>query len=247
MPLSGTIQSAPVGSVGFDSDIVITALAAQQFVSKGFRYCLRYVSRGAAAAKDLSTAEAERILNAGLALMSVQHVRRSGWTPSPDLGKQDGQHAASNAADIGFPAGVNVWCDLEGVATGTAAQTVTDYCNAWFDAVEAGGFLPGLYVGFQCVLNEQQLFQLKFQHYWRSQSNVPNVSKRGYQMIQLFPETPISGLKVDIDVTQNDYKGGKVQWLVRSSPGLRNLPSGTQKGRTSPARKRTSPRDRETS
>jgi len=242
MALTGTVQSAMVGALGFDSNTVITSAIAQQFVAKGFKFCLRYVSRGSEPPKDLSTAEAERILNAGLALMPVQHAHPAGWTPSSTLGIQDGQHAASNASGVGFPAGVSVWCDLEGIASGTAAQIVIDYCNAWFDAVKASGYVPGLYVGSQCILDERQLFQLKFQHYWRSLSNVPNISKRGYQMIQLFPaDVPINGLKVDIDVAQDDYKGGRAQWLVHATNQVRhNLAASTRtKGRGMPLRKST--------
>lgn len=101
------------------------------------------------------------------------------------------------------------------MAPGTASQDVIDYCNSWFTAVDETGYRPGLYVGFGSGLNEQQLFDLKFQHYWRSQSNVPNVGSRGYQMIQLFPEVIRNGIGIDINVTQSDFKNGQPQWLVR--------------------------------
>jgi len=45
-------------------------------------------------ANDLSAAEALNVLNAGLALMPVQHVRRAGWVPNKALGASDGVHAA---------------------------------------------------------------------------------------------------------------------------------------------------------
>lgn len=215
MALAGTVQSASPGSLGFDANIVITAPIAQQFVAQGFKFCLRYISRGAQPPGDLSPGEAERILDAGLALMPVQHVRVAGWKPTAALGAQDGMQAGKNAGWVGLPPGVNVWCDLEGVAGAATTQAVVDYCNSWFDGVQGAGYLPGLYVGYRCVLDGDQLFQLKFQHYWRSQSQVPNVTKRGYQMIQLFPEIQVNGIKVDLDVTQNDFKAGQVQWLAR--------------------------------
>ncbi|HET9364918.1 MAG TPA: DUF1906 domain-containing protein [Candidatus Angelobacter sp.] len=215
MSLEGSVQSAITGLLGFDSNTVITAAAAQNFFAQGYRFCLRYLSRGPESPSDLSAPEAEVILQSGLALMAVQHVRKAGWQPTGALGQQDGQDAAQNASDVGFPSGVSIWCDLEGVLSGTVAQDVIDYCDSWFTEVANAGYVPGLYVGSSCVLNEQQLFNLKFQHYWRSQSNVPNVGSRGYQMIQLFPEVPVNGIKVDIDVTQSDFKQGQVKWLVR--------------------------------
>lgn len=215
MSLEGSVQSAITGLLGFDANTVITADIAQTFFAQGYRFCLRYLSRGAEPASDLTASEAEDILQSGLALMAVQHVRPAGWQPTGSLGQQDGQAAGQNAADVGFPPGVSVWCDLEGVQVGTAAQNVIDYCNSWFTAVAGAGYVPGLYVGFGCELNEQQLFDLKFQHYWRSQSNVPNVGSRGYQMVQLFPEVTRNGIGIDIDVTQSDFKQGQAQWLVR--------------------------------
>ncbi|HET9179982.1 MAG TPA: DUF1906 domain-containing protein [Terriglobia bacterium] len=240
MALDGIVQNAKVGALGFDSNTVISSAVARQFVTKGFTFCVRYVSRGPEPEKDLSPAEAERILNAGLALMPVQHVRKPGWLPSAELGTKDGQYAASNTRDVGFPKGVNVWCDLEGIAPGTPADIVAAYCNAWFDAVTAAGYVPGIYVGSQCILNEQQLYQLKFQHYWRSQSNVPNSGKRGYQMIQLFPPVRINGVDVDIDVTQEDYKGDGTQWFVRATERVvRNLEANARpKEKTAASRRR---------
>ena len=215
MSLDGSVQSATTGLLGFDANIVITERIAQTFFAQGYRFCLRYLSRGPEAASDLSAAEAEVILQSGLALMAVQHVRLPNWQPTGALGQQDGQAAAQNAADVGFPPGVGIWCDLEGVLPGTAPQDVIDYSDAWFTEVADAGYIPGLYVGFGCGLNEQQLLNLKFQHYWRSQSNVPNVGGRGYQMIQLFPEVRVNGIGIDIDVTQSDFKSSQVQWLVR--------------------------------
>ena len=216
MTLSGTVQSAPSGMLGFDADTIITSYVAQQFYNGGYRFCLRYLSLGAAeSSRDLTTEEATDILNSGLALMPVQHVRRVGWQPSGSLGAADGANAANNANSIGFPAGVNVWCDLEGVSGDTAAQDVIDHCNAWYEAVSAEGYVPGLYVGANAILSGEQLYSdLKFQHYWKSESNVPDLPVRGYQMIQTLVERPVYGIGIDRDTTQTDNAGGQAQWLI---------------------------------
>jgi hypothetical protein len=109
MPLSGSVVRAPSGAKGFDSNTVLTTTHLTDLKSNGFTFCLRYISRGESEGSgDLSVAEANRILGAGFALMPVQHVASQGWSPSGDLGKNNGQHAAAHAADIGFPAGINV-------------------------------------------------------------------------------------------------------------------------------------------
>ena len=215
MTLNGKVQGATAGVCGFDADTVLTAGLAQQFFALGYRFCVRYVSRSTDSPTDLSSQEAGDILGSGLALMAVQHVRSPGWSPTGELGQQDGAAAAANAGAVGFPPAVNVWCDLEGVVAGTAAQAVIDYCQAWFDAVAAGGFLPGLYVGASAILTGQQLLDLPFQHYWQSQSQVPDIPDRGYQLIQLFPSLTVNGVGIDLDVVQTDGEGGQAQWLVQ--------------------------------
>lgn len=214
MPLSGNIQSAPSGSRGFDADTVITESTAQQFVSQGYTFCIRYLSLGAGQSDgDLSSEEASNILNSGLALMVVQHVEDSGWTASESAGESNGNNAAANAESIGLPPGLNIWCDLEGIADSTDAQDVINYCSAWYSAVSAAGYVPGLYVGANAVLNSQQLYDLPFQHYWQSCSEVPDVAVRGYQMVQIFVPDAVNGIGIDEDMTQTDEQGGQALWL----------------------------------
>jgi hypothetical protein len=212
--LPGKVAAASPGLLGFDTAEVVTAANAADFFSQGFRFCARYVSRVAQQGpSDLTASEALGILGAGLALLPVQHVRPEGWAPTPDLGASDGVHAAYHAFTLGFPAGVNVWCDLEGVISGTAPQPVIDYCNSWYSAVAAAGYLPGLYVGANAILSGQELYQsLRFSHYWKSLSTVPDVAVRSYQMIQSNEHT-LNGIDIDENRTQNDLRGGTVVWL----------------------------------
>lgn len=216
MPLNGTVQGAAPGLRGFDANTVITAAVAQQFVSQGYAFCVRYLSRGPEKPGDLSPGEAADILNSGLALFPVQHVSAEGWSPTGTLGQQYGVQAAANAGAVGFPPGVNIWCDLEGVKTGTAAQDVIDYCRAWYDAVNTGGFVPGIYVGANAILTGQQLYDLPFQHYWKSFSRVPDIPNRGYQLVQ-HGSQPVNGIDIDVDITQTDQKGGQVRWVVQAA------------------------------
>lgn len=214
-PLPGSVQAAAPGLKGFDADSVISLQTAQQFVAEGYSFCARYLSRGLGQAQgDLSASEAANILNGGLALVAVQHVSAAGWVPSASVGGEYGSNAASNAASIGLPVGMNLWCDLEGIAGGTNAADVIDYCQAWYSAVHNAGYVPGLYVGANCILSGEQLYSnLSFQHYWKSLSNVPTVANRGFQLVQHAGST-VNGIGIDIDFTQNDNMGGAVLWVV---------------------------------
>jgi hypothetical protein len=211
--LPGTVKSAAPALNGFDSDGFISAELASRFKYNGYAFCARYLSLGQGQNPgDLSNAEATGILNAGLALIPVQHVISESWTPNEELGVEYGSNAAANAASIGLPKGMNLWCDLEGVSEGTNEQSVINYCTAWYTAVFNAGYIPGLYVGAACGLMGEQLYNLPFQHYWKSASNVPSVEPRGYQLIQ-GEETTVLGLGIDPDTTQYDAEGGAVLWL----------------------------------
>jgi len=212
MQLPGRIESAASWVPGFDCDAVLSAALARQFFSQGYRFCLRYLAH-AQASLNLSAQEAADILNSGLALMPVQHVRATGWSPDQALGQQDGQEVVSIAQTIGFPDGVNVWCDLEEVNPSAKAHDVFDYCRAWHRTVGAAGYSPGLYVGARTLLTGQQLFDLPFQHYWRSPSSVPDIPSRGYQLIQFSPTIQLNGISVDLDVALPDGRGDSAMWM----------------------------------
>lgn len=218
--LSGVVQSAPRGTKGFDTDTPITASAAQQFRAQGYGFCVRFVGRLTQHASDLSYAEAQAILDAGLALMVVQRVQSEvGWTPSGALGTTYGANAAAFAGQAGIPAGVNVWLDLEGVAPGAAAADVIAYCESWYQGVAAAGYVPGIYVGWDPGLTAQQLDSLPFQHYWGAYDvNADQEPACGWCLKQ----SPASGGIVagigpdayDDDLAFTDEQGRTAQWLA---------------------------------
>jgi hypothetical protein len=78
--------------------------------------------------------------------------------------------------------------------------------------VSANDFVPGVYIGANSGLNADQLSNLKFSHFWKSESTVPPVPGRGYQLIQT-GAVNVLGISIDPDTTQNDEKGEAVQWL----------------------------------
>jgi hypothetical protein len=219
--LSGITESARAGLKGFDANTPISASTAAAFYAKGYRFCVRYVGRTAMASYDLTSTEAKTILGAGLALMVVQHVLNPGWSPTESLGEEYGANAARFARQIGVSPGVNLWCDLECVATGTAASDVIAYCNAWAAQVAGSGYVPGLYVGYQPGLSASQLYyDLKFDHYWGAYNldgdEIP--STRGLLLRQkVGTGGTIGGVSTesyDDDVTMTDALGGNAVWLT---------------------------------
>jgi hypothetical protein len=230
MPLSGVVQNAPPNVRGFDwSDGALSLADAQGYYAKGYRFCVRYVSRtpalqasnAANGTPDLSQTEAQNILDAGLALMVVQHVPKAGWAPTPGLGGQYGTCAAQFTAAAGVIKGVNVFLDLEGIAPGTDPNAIIQYCTDWFNAVAAAEYEPGIYIGFDVWLSPDDLYgKLPFKHYWKAGGNVSDVATRGYQMIQT-----IAG-DFDSDVTQNDKLGDSVVWQINNPLAVAGLAAG---------------------
>ncbi len=210
MALPGNVANAATGLIGFDIDDPLDAATAKSYAAQGFKFCARYISRQApTGGGNLTAEEAETILQAGLALTVVQHPPLAGWTPTQALGTAWGANAANHAKQVGLPPGVNVWLDLEGIVAGVASDVIIAYCNAWFDALTAAGYQPGVYVGANSYLTPDELFlDLKTRHYWKAGGDIQQVSHRGYQLIQHI----VAG-KIDRNVTQTDALGGTVIWL----------------------------------
>jgi nucleotide-binding universal stress UspA family protein len=226
------ISPLPIGTLGFDSNVPITAAIAKLYVARGYRFCIRYVSRDDGLRQynslhgtaDISSSEANNILNAGMALMIVQHVPKAGWAPNPSIGRTWGEKAAAYASEAGYKEGCNLWLDLEEVAAGTPAQTIIDYCNAWFNEVINAGYVPGLYVGVNPGLDSDALFyNLRCKHYWRAGSrDVPDVSHRGYQIFQQIHNAGLAN-EFDSDVIKADQLGGLPLAMLNANTGLHNL------------------------
>jgi hypothetical protein len=211
-------EPAEAGMHGFDANTKLTATTAKALKEAGFKFAIRYLSRKAKPpAKDLSADELDIILDAGLAVMAVQHTAPSGWTPSDTLGVECGGNAAAHARAIGLPEQSSVWLDLEGIAAGTPASTVIAYCNAWFKEVESAGYTTGVYVGANCILSADELYlNLKTKHYWKSGSDVPDIPHRGYCMVQhIVPDDKIGGVAIDRNVTFVDAFGSAPMLVTR--------------------------------
>ncbi len=217
--LSAKVASATIGQIGFDTASTVTPAAIAAAQQRGYTFAIRYVRRAVPHDGDLTAEEASNILASGLALRAVQYVEsEDSWTPSADKGTRNAANGVAYAQSIGLPPGMNLWCDLEGVAAGVAWTEVDAYCRAWYAAVDEAGFVPGLYVGWSPGLNPVQLWNLPFQHYWRSYNlnddQVP--ATRGTQLRQK-SQSVLPGLDpstFDEDVVTGDALGGVPVWLA---------------------------------
>ena len=219
--IQGKVVQAPAGIIGFDTADVLNAVSARDYFNRGFRFCVRYVGRekGGSSYVDINQAEAQAIVDAGLALTVAQHPLDPGWVPTAQMGHDFGNYAALAVGQAGLLPGMNLWLDLEGVRDGVSSDDVIAYCNAWFSEVENLGFASGIYIGAAPGLTADQLYwDIKTKHYWKSGSGasagVPdNIPLRGYQLVQRItnPNAPS-----DSNVTQTDAFGLGAMWVAKS-------------------------------
>src|SRR6266436_1320591 len=209
--LNGSVRSAPNGARGCDVNFPVSGSFARELINAGHSFCIRYIPRaqGSNSGGNLSNIEAVTILNAGLALMVVQHVANEGWSTNAALGTAYGSYAASYCKDVvGLPPGVNVWLDLEGINPSAAKADVIAYCQTWFNEVKAAGYVPAIYIGWQVIINNQDAYyNLPFAHYWKAYNADVTPAVRGYQMIQ-GTQVSINGVEVDPNTVHTDNKGG---------------------------------------
>lgn len=198
---------------GFDCNCKLSYEKALEFKRSGYEFAIRYVGRVKQATFDLDLQETQNILKAGLALGVVQHCLNPGWVPTAALGKEYGTNAVKFAQDCGYTQGKIIYLDLEGIKAGTPKQDIIDYCNSWFDMV-VRTYTPGIYIGFDAFLTSEDLYQrLKFQHYWKSFSKVPDVAKRSYEMWQ-GREITINGIQIDPNEVTGDKLGNYPVFMV---------------------------------
>ena len=202
------------GMVGFDTDTKLTECMACAMRAKGYAFAIRYLPIGPDPVPgDLDRKEMLAITSAGLILLAVQHVRFPGWRPTATLGMSDGQNAVTHALNAGLIADVTIANDLEGVQSPYVSQSIIDYLEAWYDQVRRPSYLPMQYVGANCGLTGEQLWDLSVTRYWKSLSeDVPNVPNRGYCMVQSYhapePMPDGSSLSIDYNVVNVDNLGG---------------------------------------
>jgi hypothetical protein len=204
--------------LGFDTATYVDDDHAKQFLAAGYRFVARYLGRMPAASPPavggpaLSRQEAETLLTRGLAIVPVQ-FGKSTLVPTVDEGTSAGAAAAHNAQLLGIPAQVTLWCDLEWTPDMVPDPGATKaYANAWFDAVRAAGYEPGVYVGPNVPLSADELYQsLKFTHYWKSAARVPWPPSRGYQILQGYSLKQFD-LAIDPDLVVLDAQEDTFTW-----------------------------------
>lgn len=204
-------EQATVGARGVDSypfSLSGTAEQARALKSSGIDYLVGYLG-------VIDPTRLGHVLDAGLAFMPVTLAAR-----------YDGAAAIAACKALGLTAGCTVWLDLEGMAAfKTPPNELIAKINTWADVVAAAGYQPGLYVGSPQPLTGDELYRLHVVRYWKAPSRVLDRNGRawdgpacGWCMYQLWPQHTWrdSGVFVDVDFVQQDYRERVPSWVVAS-------------------------------
>jgi hypothetical protein len=200
----------------FDTDVPCSLGQLLALAAIGFKGGIRTVTMNPApSASDITAKEVENFMAAGLGLMLYQRVRNPGWLPSATLGKADAEVFLAKATGAGYLAGGSAWDDLEGIG-GNSGATIA-YANEKAADLKAT-YVPGDYIGDDVPLTGDELYHdLIVGSFWRSVSHVPDVSVRGYQLVQLVEDVSVAGILVDISLARADKLGGRASWMRNAS------------------------------
>jgi|GEM_PF-1448466 len=203
-----------------DTSWKITSALAQQVAAGGYAGIIRYVPLPHNdATHDIDATELRAILDAGLALMLVQHVRKPGWNPAQCSGKIDALAAIETGRTAGYLQGAHVYLDLEGMAPAATASDTKAFAEDWAATIVQAGYCAGCYVGFDVPLNAVQLYNLHdFHSYW-SDAGPRRVATRGFALKQQAPEIKIGGVEFDQDTLQPDKLGDTPFWMLGGAAG----------------------------
>jgi len=149
-------------------------------------------------------------LDAGLEVMLFQGYWPAAWAGGPGAAMQRATLAVHQAQQAGYPAGAILWLDSEAWPDTVTVEAWAQWINAWSAAIRQAGYTDGIYVGAgqPAGVTAQDLYQrLITQHYWRSASAVPDVAKRGYQIVQTRLDLAVAGYAVDLDTVHPDALG----------------------------------------
>lgn len=201
-----TSAPARVGARGTDSVTALDASHAQGLKAAGVDFAVRYLG-------SVTADELEGILSAGLAFMPVTYGNAF-----------DGPTTVARCRAIGLPAGCTVWLDVEGKAAWEMdPATLIGKINAWADAVNAAGFIPGMYAGAPQPLTSKELYNLHVSRYWHGQGRcvdrtgaLAEPSGCGWCMWQMFPSVTLAGVNVDMNVIGQDYESRVPTWAVKA-------------------------------
>lgn len=196
-----------------DTSTPLMRAAAEELRRQGYLGVFRYLPLpGNDTSRDLTRDELAMLLEVGLEVGVVQHVRgfppaHPLWSPAEHDALEDAATAIQMARRAGMPDGVHLFQDLEAV-DGSKGDT-SGYTVRWGHVVRTSGYAAGLYVGYAVPLSPVDLYELPDVDCYWGDGPARTVAVRGCAIVQgrsLRADGVLPPL--DQDVIQVDAKGG---------------------------------------
>lgn len=203
MTPSSAVRAPP--GLYLDTAQICSSAVIQAAKAAGYLGIERYVPLPRnSTANDITEAELDRILGAELLSLPIQHVRLPGWNPIDHDGEEDARIACAYAQMVGYPAGIHLLLDLEGI-NGSGLSTMT-FAIGWQKVVREEGFKAALYVGYSVPLHPIDLYMLPGFDQYATDAGNRQVATRGTSMKQK-AGIVIYGTKFDPDEIAPDLLG----------------------------------------
>ncbi len=190
--------AAPFTGVVIDTSTKLTSSEATALYAAGVRTVGRYVFfRFPQGPGDLDAAELAALVDAGLTVFAIQHVRNPGWTGSYAQGVADAQAAIANAQAAGYVGDrLCLALDLEGCKAGDPDQAA-----AWCSRIAISGYRPLVYIGYASGMVTPGMDALAGDpRFWCDYAPISArpIPSRGYSLHQQ-AQTTLAGVGVDRD------------------------------------------------
>ena len=209
------VEKAFVGARGVDSvgfSKAGTAAQARRLRETGIDCLVGYLG-------SMNRARLDYVLDAGLAYMPVTYAGEYFDGPADEL---------AHLKALAIPIGTTVWLDLEGEKSHKwpPADLILKI-NTWARAIQAAGYIAGLYVGSPQPLTGDELARLAVTRYWKAPSRVldrhgkawDGPSGIGFCMWQMWPQrfwpndTDPNRVHVDVNIIGQDFRERVPTWV----------------------------------
>lgn len=213
MPMN--VEKVPVGARLVDSEPFSragTAAQAKRLRETGIDGVIGYLGA-------MNSARLQYVLDAGLGFMPVTYAGEYFDGSADEL---------AHLRALRIPAGATVMLDLEGRKSyDWPVQDLIAKINAWAKAIQAAGFIAGLYIGSPQPLTGLELARLAVTRYWCAPSLVLDRNGQdwseppgiGFAMRQFWPQrhwpndTDPHRVWVDINMVGEDRRGRVPTWV----------------------------------
>jgi len=215
--LDATAAYVESGTRGFDCNFILSPDKARHYRDQSFAFALRYIRRQHITDHDLTSSEANDILDTGLMLGIVQHVEsENSWNPSSAKGEAQAVVAVAELQRIGAPSETQCWLDLEGVNPLVPPKDIVAFCNRWHKILSDAGYETGLYVGWHCGLSATELYHdLAISRYW-SAYNLNGDETPAVRGVCMKQYANAGDTSIDVDMVVRDSLGGLPTFLSRN-------------------------------